>query len=450
MSARLHRLQAFLAGAGDLEVVAPAPADRPDYFARFARMAGATVVAAHVAGAAAAEPAVLAPAPSAVAAAVQLDVPDRATTEASINSIKDISAKYLAHGRSPLRPLIKMLDANKDLDEGPAAYVVPGEVCRIDGVRTDYSRTDPRLAKMAGTPASRAQVIVHESMHCRIGPALMNALAQSQSPLVLDLARTFNESAADAMVVLTVARKDGVPAALAALDHWYSQRAAEAASPDADGHHDSRETLTRIRELLLTSPEKLNSDGAAFALSITEALAGSAKTFTAGLSKEHAAYVTTPEFRSEMAPFHQAVEAMARDYLEGPHELGAPEISFNNLTLSAGVPAKPSAWQLLAKRLDSPAFTAESLRKQSEAIANLAITGAAAGSGQARTVAVAPAPAPAAAPAAPTAAQPSGAPHAIVGLRSRLGAIYVTPVPADHGQHAEREHLMEDGPRPGM
>jgi hypothetical protein len=442
MNAHLHRLQAFLAGAGELEVHAPAPTHRPDYFARFARMAGATVIAAHVAAAAAAE--LPTPAPSAVAAAAQLDRDDRADTEAAINSVKDISARYLAHGRSPLRPVIRMLGPDTDLDEGPAAYVVPGEVCRIDGVRTDYSRTAPRLAKMTGTPEMRALVLVHESMHCRIAPALMGALTKSPSPLVAEYAQIFNESAADAMAVLTVARKDGVPAALAALDQWHSARAAEASSPEADGHHDTRETLTRIRELLLSAPEKLNSDGAAFALSITEALAGAAKAFTASLSPENAARITAPEFRSHMAHFHDAVEAMARDYLEGPHDLGAPEISFHNLTLSAGVPAKPSAWQLFAKRLDSPTFTAKGLREQSEGIADQAFNGASAGVVDAPTIASASAPAPA------QAAQPSAAPSAIVGLRSRLGAIYVNAVSAEPAQEPERDQLVEGGPRTGM
>lgn len=446
MSAKLHRLQAFLNGASELEVVTPAPVHRPDYFARFARLVGATVVAAHAVGVAAAANPPPSP-PPAAAAAAQLGVPDRVTTEASINSIKEISARYLAHGRSPLRPWIRMLDPGENLDAGPAAFVVPGEICLIDGVRTDYSQADPRIAQMTGTPEMRAQVLVHESMHCRIAPALMKALAQSQSPLVANYAQAFNESAADAMAILTVARKDGVPAALVALERWHSVRAAEAASPEADGHHDTRATLTRIRELLLTAPEKLNSDGAAFAHSITEALAGSAMTFTSSLSADDAARLRTPQFKAEMAHFHRAVEAMGRDYLEGPHELGAPEISFNNLTQPAGVSAKPSAWQLISKRLDAPPFSAESLRKQSEAITDTVISGAGTGPGLAHAAAVPPAPAAAMTPAAP---QGQEALHAIVGLRSRLGAIYVNPVEDDHAQHAERDHVVDDGPRPGL
>lgn len=329
-----------------------------------------------------------------------------------------------------------MLNPDQDLDEGPAAYVVPGEVCRIDGVRTDYSQTDPRLARMTETPEMRAQVLVHESMHCRIAPALMKALAHSQSPLVLDFARTFNEAAADAMAVLTVARKDGVPAALGALENWHSIRAAEAESPDADGHHDTRETLARIRNLLTTTPGKLDSDGAAFAFAITEALAGASKAFVTGLPAERKKDLATPEFSSSMQLFHQAVEQMARDYLDGPHELGAPEISLNNLTLSPGQSVKPSAWQLLAKHLEAPAFKPEDLRKHSEmhAASLMAPTGGT------RTASLV---------TAPGTLSPV-APQAIGRLRSRLGAIYVSPVPAGDVPPAESEYLVDEAARPAM
>ena len=69
-----------------------------------------------------------------------------------------------------------------------------------------------------------------------------------------------------------------------------------------------------------------------------------------------------------MSGFHQAVEEMARGYLEGPYELGAPEISLNDQTLSAGSPAAPGTWQLLGRKLGIQPFTAASLRQQAEAI----------------------------------------------------------------------------------
>ena len=42
------------------------------------------------------------------------------------------------------------------------------------------------------------------------------------------------------------------------------------------------------------------------------------------------------------------------------------------------------------------------------------------------------------------------APQAIGRLRSRLGAIYVSPVPVGDAPPAEREYLVDDTARPGM
>jgi hypothetical protein len=420
MSAQLSRLHAFLAGAGELEVVAPAPAIRPDYFGRFAKLMGATVVAAHVATAAAAgpapEPAPAAASPVAVAPAAH----DPASTQASIISIKKIAARYLSDGHSPLKPVITMMNPEVDLDVGPTASALPGDKCVIDGVRTDYSKTD--LGTVAATPEQRAQVLVHESMHCRLGPALLRYVAQN--PSAASFAVTFSESSADAMAILTTARKDGAPAALAALDHWYKIREAEAASPDSDGLHDSRETLKRIGELLTSAPEKINSDGAAFALAITNGLAGALKTYANAVPPDRkdyrSEYIAGPEFKAQMTSFHQAVEEMARGYLDGPYELGAPQITLNDQTLPADAPAVQSTWQFLAKKLGSQPFTAASLRQQAEAITDSVI--ASAGGAPSQTLVAAAAP-------APTPDLHSGAAVAIGRLRSHLSAIYVDPVP---------------------
>lgn len=418
MSAQLSRLQAFLAGAGELEVVAPAPAIRPDYFGRFAKLVGATVVATHVATAAAAAPV---QAPDAAGAAPTTAAPaahDHATTQTSIRAVKDIAARYLSHGRAPLKPVITMMNPDDDRDVGPTATAMPGEICEVAGVRADYGKADPRLAVMAGTPEQRAQVLVHESMHCRLGPALLRYVARDTS--AAEFAVTFSESSADAMAILTVARKDGVPAALSALEHWYKVRGDEAASPEADGLHDSRETLSRIRELLTKAPEKLDSDGAAFALAITEGLAGAAKTFANALPAERKDYISSPEFKAHMAGFHQAVEEMARGYLDGPYEMGAPKVSLNNETLASSSPAGPSMWQLLAKKLGAQPFTAASLRGQVEAITDSVI--ASAGGAASTTLASIDQPAAHANKAV-----------AIGRLRSHLSAIYLDPVPVGAG-----------------
>jgi hypothetical protein len=440
MSAQLSRLQAFLAGAGELEVVAPAPAIRPDYFGRFAKLMGATVVVAHVATAAAAgaapDPAPAAAVPTVAAAP---SAPDRASTQATIISVKKIAARYLSDGRSPLKPVITMLNPDENLDVGPTASALPGDKCVIDGVRTDYSKTD--LGIVAATPEQRAQVLVHESMHCRLGPALLRYVAQN--PSAASFAVTFSESSADAMAILTTARKDGAPAALAALDHWYKIREAEAASPDSDGLHDSRETLKRIRELLTSAPERINSDGAAFALAITESLAGASKTYAAALPSDRKDYIASPEFKAHMTGFHQAVEEMARGYLDGPYELGAPEITLNDQTLTPGALATSSTWQLLTKKLGAQPFTAASLRQQAEAITGSVIN--AAGGSTSQMLAAADT------TSAPAPATRVGAAAAIGRLKSHLNTIYFDPVPVGAAQVPDLDSRSTIGPaQPAM
>lgn len=418
MSGQLPRLQAFLAGAGELEVVTPAPAIRPDYFARFAKLLGATVVATHLASPAATAHV---PAPAPVAAAAVAAAPalrDRSTTQSSILSVRKIAARYLADGRSPLKPVITVRNPGDDLDVGPIAMALPDGACAIDGVRDDYSKIE-QLASVAATPEHRAQVLVHEAMHCRLGPALLRFVARA--PAAADFAVMFSESSADAMAILTVARKDGAPAALRALDHWYKVRDEEAASLQTDGHHDSRETLMRIRDLLTMAPEKVDSDGAAFALAITEGLAGASKTFAAWLPADRKDYIASAEFKAQMASFYEAVEEMAQGYLEGPYELSAPEVKMNDQMLPAGAPATVSAWQLLAKKLGPQAFTPLSLRQQAEAISHSFIASASTGSAQSPPLVAAPA-----APAALALREGDGV--AIGRLRDHLSAIYTDPV----------------------
>lgn len=440
MSAQLSRLRAFLADAGPLEVVAPAPAIRPDYFGRFAKLMGATVVIAHVATAAAAGPAP--DQETAAAASAVAPVPaanDRETTQATIASIKTIAARYLSDGRSPLRPAITMLNPEENLDVGPTASALPGDKCVIDGIRADYSKTD--IGTIVATPAQRAQVLVHESMHCRLGPALLRYVAAN--PSAASFAVTFSESSADAMAILTTARKDGVPAALAAVDHLYKVREAEAESPDSDGLHDSRETLKRIRQMLTAAPERVDSDGAAFALAITEGLAGALKTYAAALSSDRKDYMTSAEFKDHMTGFHLAVEEMAQGYLEGPYALGAPEITLNEQTLSPGAVPTPSTWQLLAKKLGAQPFTTASLRQQAEEITNSVIS--VGGSSTSQLLAAA-ASTPAPAPAARV-----GAASAIGRLKSHLNAIYVDPVPIGEPQVPDLDSRLTIGAgRPAM
>ncbi|MBY0241894.1 MAG: hypothetical protein K2X55_21530 [Burkholderiaceae bacterium] len=439
MSAQLSRLEAFLAGAGELEVIAPPAAVRPDYFGRFAKLMGATVLVAQVATAAAAGPT---PEPAATSAVtVAPAARDRATTQNSIISVKQIAARYLSGGRSPVKPVITMMNPDEELDEGPMAWVRPGDICAIEGVRADYSKTEvEQLAVLAGTPEHRAQVLVHESMHCRIGPALLRYLARD--PSAADFATTFNESSADAMAILMTARKDGVPAALNALEHWYKVRENEATALGSDGLHDSRETLKRIHELLTTAPERIDSDGTAFALAITEGLAGAAKTFSAALPSERKDYITSPAFKAQMAGIHQAVEEMARGYLEGPYELGAPEITLNDQTMPPGASTTPRVWQLLTMTMEAQPFSAASLRLQAEAITDSAIAGFGGASAPTSMASVEQTSAP---------ARFSGPAAAIGSLRSHLSAIYVDPVPADEGLPLDLDSRSTDEPgRPAM
>lgn len=427
MSAQLNRLQAFLADAGELEIVAPSASTRPDYFGRFARLLGATLVASHVSAVAAAPVPAHEPAPAPAVATTAPEARDRDMTQSAILSIKQVSARYLAHGRSPLKPQIRMLNPDDDPLAGPMATVAPEDICRVEGVRTDYSKSDPRLARMADTPQMRTMVLVHESMHCRLAPALFRHLAQSTSAMAYNFAVTFSESSADAIAILTLARHDGLPLALNTLDRLAAIRASEAASPDSDGHHDSRETLARIRAILVESPQRLNSDGATFSLAITEALMGTSATFKASLPAERAGYMETQEFRADMTSFHQAVEEMARDYLGGAYELGAPEITFNNLTLPAGQAAEPTGWQLLAKKIVGPAFTAAGLRAEAEVITAAVI--AAAGDAPSHTAVA----------SADGQPQPTNTLLAVGRLRSRLDSIYVDP----QGQHSSEHEQTE-------
>lgn len=414
MSAQLNRLQAFLSGAGELEVVTPAPTIRPDYFARFAKLLGATVVAAHVATAAAG------PAPEPVpnaAPSVTLNTGghDHATTHSSILTVKSIAARYLSDGRSPLKLAVKMINPEEQPEVGPMASALPDDQCVISGIRADYTKME-ELAAMAGTPEQRAQVLVHESMHCRLGPALLRYVAKN--PSAANFAVTFNESTADAMAILATARKDGVPAALAALEHFHHFRGMEAASPDSDGLHDSRETLNRIRDILTNSPEKVSSDGAAFALAITEGLSGATKTFTDALSSQSKDYAASPNFQANMAGFNQAVEEMAQGYLEGAYEMGVTEISLNDETASTNAQPGPGASQLQNKKMTDAPFTAAGLRQQAQEItASFTQTAGASVSKMSATI------------GAPAPGGRLGAAGAIGRLTTHLNSIYADPVP---------------------
>lgn len=451
MSGQISRLQAFLAGAGNLEVVAP-PADvRPDYFARFARLAGATLVAAQVAAVAAPAHAVAPPppAPPTVLTAEETMAAEKTRIAAAMRSVQDLSARYLSAGRSPTSSRIVMIDPEKLPDEGPLAFLEPDEMRRIEGIRTDYSRTNPRLATMADTPGMRAFVLIHESMHCRLGPALMNHVAQSTAPMAYEFAVRFNESSADAYAVLTLARKDGIPAALEVLDRVTKVREAEMALPESEGHHDSRDTLERVRAVLERTPERLDSDDAAFSLAITEALAGASTALERAQPKEYRAYLQSADYAADMQRFHGTVEEMARGYLEGAHGLGAPKVILNNLVMAPAAPARMSPWGLLAKlRPAEHGFTAATLRKDVEEITRSLGRDVAASAPSKRAIADNDDP-------TPVHASLSGSPqrHAVsIGrLRSRLDGVYsgvlhstgaseLTDPTADH----------EDLERPGL
>ncbi|MGX9221928.1 hypothetical protein ACWV27_26570 (plasmid) [Massilia varians] len=453
MSGQLSRLQAFLAGAGNLEVVAP-PADvRPDYFVRFARLAGATLMAAQVAAVVAPAPAHAAapapPAPATVLPAEETVAAEKTRIAAAMRSVQDLSARYLSAGRSPTSSRIVMIDPEKLPDEGPLAFIEPGEVCRIEGIRIDYSRTDPRLARMADTPGMRAFVLIHESMHCRLGPALMNHVAQSTAPMAYEFAVRFNESSADAYAVLTLARKDGIPAALEVLDRVTKVREAEMALPDSEGHHDSRDTLQRVRSVLERTPERLDSDDAAFSLAITEALAGASTALERAQPKEYRAYLQSADCAADMQRFHGTVEEMARGYLEGAHGLGAPKVILNNLVMAPATPARMSPWGLLAKlRPVEHGFTAATLRKDVEEITRSLGRDPATSAPSKRAIADYDDP-------TPVRASPAGSPErnavSIGRLRSRLDGVYsdvlhstgaseLTDPAADH----------EDLDRPGL
>ncbi|OEZ69264.1 hypothetical protein JAB5_27050 [Janthinobacterium sp. HH103] len=439
MNAQLNRLQAFLADAGELEIVAPPPAVRPDYFSRFAKILAPALLAGHLvapqAGATSGTPEI----PAADVVATQSNT----ATRQALSEISQISARYLAHGRSPLQPRILMLNPSDSPDEGPMAIAVPGEICIVKGVRGDYSKTEPRLAAMADTAQMRAMVLVHESMHCRLGPALLRHVAATPFPMATSFTQIFSESSADAMAVLTLARRDGIPDALKVLDRMVEIRAEEAASADADGFHDTRETLARVRALLVNQPSKLASDADAFKLAITEAMGGSATTFKASLPADKKDYISTPEFRSDMTGFHKAVEEMGRDYLDGKHEMSSPEISLGNTVLQSGAAASSSVWQMLAKRVHpDPGFTAAGLRGQAEAITAEVIAanaGVSAGVGVNSQSAVAiGSPAPQA-----TLSQAVGR------LRSRIGSVYEDTLrPEIHVPG--NDETPDEAPRPAM
>jgi len=434
MNTQLNRLQAFLADAGELEIVAPAAARRPDYFGRCARLLGGALLATQITAVAAPAPAP-AQADVPIAIAPTLAAVEDPATRAGIASVKAISSRYLSHGRSPLTLAVTMLDTAESPEEGPTATIAPNNVCLVEAVRADYSKSDPRLARMADTPAMRALVLVHESMHCRIGLALVRHAAERPAPLSMAFLGTFNESSADAFALLTLARRDGIPVALNALDRLAEIRAAEAASPEADGSHDSRETLRRIRALLVETPEKLASDGAILSLAVTEALHGTSVTFKNALPAQQQGYMATAEFSADMARFHATVEEIGKGYLEGKHDLGHPVIGLKNTLLNDQSGSVPGDGQFLAKRSAPPPFTAASLRSEAETITTSVIAAAAG----AKPIVAASAPAPA--------AQASGM-LAIGRLRSRLDSIYVGA--AGEAEHQHETAQFEESDRPGQ
>gem|GEM_PF-2608787 len=367
---------------------------------------------------------------------------------AAMRSVQDLSARYLSAGRSPTTSHIVMIDPEKLPEEGPLAFLEPGGVCRIEGIRTDYSSTDPRLATMADTPGMRAFVLIHESIHCRLGRALMNHVAQSTAPMAYEFAVRFNESSADAYAVLTLARKDGIPAALEVLDRVTKVREAEMALPESEGHHDSRDTLQRVRAVLERTPERLDSDDAAFSLAITEALAGASTALERAQPKEYRAYLQSADYAADMQRFHGTVEEMARGYLEGAHGLGAPKVILNNLVMAPAAPARMSPWGLLAKlRPAEHGFTAATLRKDVEEITRSLGRDVAASTTIRSAIADN-------VGAAPVHASLAGSPEqnvVSIGQRSRLDGVDAGVLHSTGASElADADATHEDHPRPGL
>jgi len=92
--------------------------------------------------------------------------------------------------------------------------------------------------------------------------------------------------------------------------------------------------LKSVRELLTKAPERLGPDGTAFDLTNSEGFVGASKILAVALPAERNDCIASPAFKSSMGDFRQAIEEMARGFLEGPYEMGTPQIPFNNQTLS--------------------------------------------------------------------------------------------------------------------
>lgn len=127
---------------------------------------------------------------------------DRATTQAEILSVKNIVVRYGADGHSSLKPVIAMMNPTRSSTSAPRHRLYL-DMCGIEGVRGAYSKIDG-LATMVGPPERRAQVLVHESMHCRLDPTLLRYVDHDLS--VANVVLTFSQSSADVMAILTVAQ----------------------------------------------------------------------------------------------------------------------------------------------------------------------------------------------------------------------------------------------------
>lgn len=307
---RLSRLRGFLDGAGDLEVVShPKSSTRPEHFVRLLRLFGPPVALAAqltTATAAATEP-IKGPSMTKVA-----ELPGKLQPAEPIRHLYD---RYLNHGRSETRRELHVIEDSARPDDLPKAVVLKG-VCRIEGIRLDYSKTDDLILKLTLTPGQRAHVLIHEDFHCRVMPAILKSIHRLESDIHNDFVRRFNESGADVMAILILARRDGIDVAKDTLSRLIEIRKLEAASDTADGYHDSRASLAHLNVILDHNPEMFASDAQAFATAIAIAVREAGKSFES-TSLADARVAAGPDFEKEFSRLGDMIAQAANAYSTG-------------------------------------------------------------------------------------------------------------------------------------
>lgn len=237
-------------------------------------------------------------------------------------SVAGIYQKYILHGRTNEQNRSVQLDAL-----GRAVTEHSKNECNIKVIRADYS-------KGYDTPSMRAFALIHEDMRCRTQPyiafdsvleAKNDAEATALSERYISLV---TESAADAMGILMIARRDGVEEAQKVLRKVYSARSDveyESRYPD------TRETLKLVADELtwLAKPGNQTSDAQTFSRAIALGARGAA----AAMAKKSA-----PEEFGLMdgATFQQAIGALSKGMMAAVDAYHHGDKSMAEVTLKSG------------------------------------------------------------------------------------------------------------------